>query len=680
MSSAVAQCGVVIPTFNGAGLTAACLDTLLRHPPDRCDQHIVVVDDGSTDDTAQTLGRFGSEITFVRLDDNQGFARACNAGARAAGDCDYLVFLNNDTLPTGGWLDALVAEAEGPATPAAVGARLLFPDGQVQHAGVVIGQDRWPHHLYAGLPGSHPAVERSRDVTAVTAACLLIGREEFEALGGFDPAFHNGYEDVDLCLRLGERGRSIRYCHRSIVFHLESVTRWPTGEPTDLGGAAAVFDERWRGRVEPDDVEHYLADGLLSFSYGAYYPLTLEMAPELGVMHRDAAAFTAMDRLLQTRADQVMELLSRETRRQLGSRAATAAPSLTPAVRRSEPELVARGREHLLYGGGSGRLVSVLLPVKDGAAFLGELLPVLLRQALAVRLEIIAVDSGSADDSVALLTHHGATVLAIPAAEFNHGETRNLLASRAQGDTLIFLSQRARPTGDGWLAPLVAALDGDPEVAGVCSRVLPYPTADLLTRRDGELELSGAGERSRRQITDWAAYTTMTEHERRVFLNFHTVSAAIRAEAWRRTPFQAVRTLGEDLLWARQVVESGWAIVHEPASTVHHSHDYSLSELFARNVDDGIANHDINGRTVERDQIVTQITALAAQDWSYLRAAEGLDGAELERLQLEAVLRRTAQAVGQWLGSNYERMVPGTASQFSAMPAAREHPTNGTGS
>ena len=208
---------------------------------------------------------------------------------------------------------------------------------------------------------------------------------------------------------------------------------------------------------------------------------------------------------------------------------------------------------------------------------------------------------------------------------------------------LVFLSQRARPTGDRWLAPLIATLDADPEVVGVCSRVLPYPTADLLTRREAELELSGSGDRARRQITDWAAWTATSEHERRVFINFHTVSAAIRAEAWRRTPFQPVRTLGEDLLWAREVIESGWALVYEPASAVHHSHDYSLDELFARNVDDGIANRDINGRAFARDQIVPQIMALTRQDWSYLRHTAGLAGAELEELQLEAVLRRAAQ-------------------------------------
>ena len=145
-------------------------------------------------------------------------------------------------------------------------------------------------------------------------------------------------------------------------------------------------------------------------------------------------------------------------------------------------------------------------------------------------------------------------------------------------------------------------------------------------------------------------------------LNFHTVSAAIRAEAWRRTPFRSVRTLGEDLLWAREVMEAGWALVHEPASCVHHSHDYSLHELFARNVDDGIANRDITGRAVDARQILPQIMAMARGDWTYLREAAGLSADELEQWQLESVLRRTAQTVGQWLGTNHKELPVGTAA------------------
>lgn len=663
-------CAVIIPTHNGAALTTACVDGLLRLEPERATQRIVVVDDGSDEPLDASLARFGERVQLVRLAANRGFAGACNAGAAAAGDCEHLVFLNNDTLPTRGWLDALAQDAQSDPRTGAVGARLLFPNGQVQHAGIAIGQDLRPHNLYAGFPASHAAVLRPREVAAVTAACMLVPRTVFEALGGFDPAFHNGFEDVDLCLRMRERGLTVRYCPASVVYHLESVTRWPDGTPVGVEQASRAFDERWRERLQADDLEHYLRDGLISLDYGSHYPLRIAVSPELAVRAEGSAGFCELDRALAARSEQVMSLLARETRRSLRARASvqTLASALSPAGE-AEPALIARGRPRAL--GRGGRLISVLLPVKNGASELRALLPRVLSQSISARIEIVAVDSGSQDDSVQVLRRHGATVLSIPPSRFDHGLTRNLAASHAGGDVLVLLTQRALPADDRWLAPLVGALDADPEVVGACSRVLPRQDADLLTRLDAERELSSSPARRRAQITDWPAYAALTDDARRAFLNFHTVSAAIRAEAWRRTPFRSVRTIGEDLLWAREVLEDGWALVHEPGSRVLHSHDYSLAELLARNVDDGVAVHDISGRELRSDQLAEQITALALDDWERIRAGTDAQGEELDRLQIQAVLRRAAQAVGQWLGVNCDRLAPGTAAQFSAVARAR---------
>ncbi len=169
---------------------------------------------------------------MVALDVNGGFATACNAGAAQAGTVDWLVFLNNDTIPIAGWLDALLdgveREPDGDEV-GIVGAKLLFPNGTVQHAGVAIGRDRWPRHLYTGFPGEHEAVNRPKRLAAVTAACMLVRRDLFEQLGGFDAAFHNGYEDIDLCHRATAAGYAIRYEPSAVLYHLESVTRWPDG-------------------------------------------------------------------------------------------------------------------------------------------------------------------------------------------------------------------------------------------------------------------------------------------------------------------------------------------------------------------------------------------------------------------------------------------------------------------
>jgi len=293
---------VVIPVHNRSRLTAACLDALVAEPLG-LEAEIIVVDDASTDDTAAVLAT--RPVRVVSHAANTGFAVACNDGAAAASG-RYVVFLNNDTVPRAGWLAALVAEADAHPAAAVVGARLLYPDGTVQHAGLVIGEDRNPHHAYAGFPGEHPAVLRSRAFQAVTGACLLVRRDVFTAAGGFDPAFRNGHEDVDLCLRLGEAGHGVRYCAESVVVHLESATRGRGGAEAAANGR--LYRERWAAKVRPDDLRLYADDGLLRVSYRDTHPVRLHADPLLASVH-DGQRERAAERLLQWRAAQVAELL-----------------------------------------------------------------------------------------------------------------------------------------------------------------------------------------------------------------------------------------------------------------------------------------------------------------------------------------------------------------------------------
>ena len=221
MSGAV-KATVVVPVHGRAGLTRRCLEQVLADLPPDCE--VVVVDDASPDETPQVLADFGKSIRVLRLPENGGYGAACNAGAEGASG-DHLVFLNNDTVPEAGWLEALLRHAGENPGAWAVGAKLLYPTGAVQHAGVVFGQDGYPHNLYAGFPADHPAVNRSRRLQAVTGACMLIRRDAFERANGFDPGFHNSMEDVDLCLRIGENGGEVHFCPEAVVTHLESATR-----------------------------------------------------------------------------------------------------------------------------------------------------------------------------------------------------------------------------------------------------------------------------------------------------------------------------------------------------------------------------------------------------------------------------------------------------------------------
>ncbi|HLB21534.1 MAG TPA: glycosyltransferase family 2 protein, partial [Solirubrobacteraceae bacterium] len=298
-------CSIVVPVHGRARLTARCLDALLGELPAGCE--VIVVDDASPDQTPALLRSYGERIRTLTLAANVGYARACNEGAAIAAH-DDLVFLNNDTRPLPGWLHAISRHARE-RQAAVVGAKLLYPDGSVQHAGVVIGQDGYPHNLYAGLPADHPAVNRSRRLQAVTGACMLVRRRAFERAGGFDPGYVNSLEDVDLCLRIGQAGGKVHYCHEAVLIHLESASR---GRDDRFAKSVERYRERWRDCARRDDLTVYAEDGLLEVEYPDAYPLRLTISPRLAVV--DAGREAQIEALLEGYAAQVCDLLAEVVR------------------------------------------------------------------------------------------------------------------------------------------------------------------------------------------------------------------------------------------------------------------------------------------------------------------------------------------------------------------------------
>ncbi|MGH6692935.1 MAG: glycosyltransferase family 2 protein, partial [Gammaproteobacteria bacterium] len=122
---------IIVPAHGRAGLTRQCLQTLLGQAHETS-WEVLLVDDGSPDDVRKAVDVEDSSLRVIRREENGGFARACNAGAAAAKG-EFLLFLNNDTLPREGWLDALVAHAREHPQAGVLGSRLLYPDGSIQH-------------------------------------------------------------------------------------------------------------------------------------------------------------------------------------------------------------------------------------------------------------------------------------------------------------------------------------------------------------------------------------------------------------------------------------------------------------------------------------------------------------------------------------------------------------------
>jgi GT2 family glycosyltransferase len=654
---AAPRCSVIIPVYNHSLLTRNCLESIFSSASAARDFEVIVADDGSTDATRELLQSYGGRIRVVSHAANAGFARSCNDAAAVAAS-EYLIFLNNDTTGQSGWLDALVRYADQHPEAAVVGSKLLFPNDTVQHAGMAIAEDGEPRHLYTGFPADHAAVNRSRKFQAVTGACLLIRRQDFERAKGFDSSFANGYEDVDLCLRLGDFGREIHYCHESVLYHLEAVTREVRIED---GRNRELFHKRWAKRVRSDELHYYVEDQLLKIDYRPLYPIGLSVSPLLAVIN-GAERECRVDRLLESRSRQVLGLLKdtirlnvRVQEMELHSQRLQVGGS-TPAHDSrafAEPRVICRGTTQWQSDHSSGRTISIILPIKNGAAKLRDLLPAILAQQTRDQIEIIAVDSASTDESVELLKQSNATVIAIDPRSFNHGLTRNLAARYARGSIYVFLNQSTLPADEHWLANLVRPFESDPSLAGVCGRVLPRKDAGLLMAREISRNINAGTERIVTAITDWEEYRSLKPEKLRLFVNFHSLSAAMRAEVFQRIPFREAN-FAEDLIWGKDVLEAGYRIQYEPSSLVFHSHNYSLLDTFRRNFDDGAACASITGRQLAESDVAPGIAHLIRDDCRYLEQECGLEGPEFEQWRLASAMNRTAQIIGHWLGVNYQ--------------------------
>jgi GT2 family glycosyltransferase len=241
---------IVIPVFNKLELTRQCLRAIALTAAD-VPHEVIVVDDGSTDGTA---GFLNAEETAGRLravagSQNAGFGAACNRGAELAYG-EHVLFLNNDTIPLPGWLEAMLDAVQTDPEVGAVGARLLYPDWTIQHAGIAFSEQSTPFHTHRGAAMDDPAVLDARDVPAVTGACLLVRSHLLLQLGGFSSAYRMYVEDVDLCFAVWAAGYRVRYCPEAVLLHLENASMASVAWRDSLVRAGwATLRSRWAGRL-----------------------------------------------------------------------------------------------------------------------------------------------------------------------------------------------------------------------------------------------------------------------------------------------------------------------------------------------------------------------------------------------------------------------------------------------
>jgi rhamnosyltransferase len=301
--------------------------------------------------------------------------------------------------------------------------------------------------------------------------------------------------------------------------------------------------------------------------------------------------------------------------------------------------------------------VSIILLTKNGSRYIGEVLQAVLIQAAPPQHEVILIDSGSTDGTWETACSFPIHTHRIPPEEFNHGETRNLGARLASSKSLylVYLTQDATPLAN-WLENLLHPLRRDTEVAGAFSRHMPRPTCSPSMARlmKTEWQQTGTPERVVKKVSELGVY----ERNRAFLAYFSNTSSAIRRSVWEEHPFRPLE-FAEDAEWADRVLRAGYTLIYEPASRVLHSHDYSLWQQLAQNVDHARAMRQIHclpeharaqpGRTVRR--LIHQ----TLKDWRYIWRMEASVAAKI-RWVLHAPLWHLATEVGIHVGSRAEKL------------------------
>jgi len=246
-TAAAPRASIVIPVHGAFAHTLACLRALAAHPP-KASFELIVVDDASPDDTLAKLTRVDGLRVHAR-ETNGGFIAACNDGAALARG-EFLVFLNNDTVPQPGWLDALLETFDAHANVGLVGAKLVYPDGRLQEAGGVVFADGSGWNYGRGESPDDCRFAYVRDADYCSGAAIAIPRPLFERFDGFDvryaPAY---YEDTDLAFAVRGAGLRVLYQPASLVVHDEGAT---SGTDLAQGPKAAqvrnqsTFARKWQ--------------------------------------------------------------------------------------------------------------------------------------------------------------------------------------------------------------------------------------------------------------------------------------------------------------------------------------------------------------------------------------------------------------------------------------------------
>jgi len=314
----------------------------------------------------------------------------------------------------------------------------------------------------------------------------------------------------------------------------------------------------------------------------------------------------------------------------------------------------------------SAQVVSVVVPVKDGARYLGAVLAAVAGQEVEAEVEILVIDSGSSDGSREIARRAGARVVEIAPEEFGHGRTRNLGMELARGERVAFLTQDATPASPSWLAALSAALDAGEDVGLAFGPHLPRPDTSPAVARELEEFFAGMGAEAVVQRAGAAP-----EGPAAFFSN---VNSCVERACWEAVRFRDV-AYAEDQAFARDALAAGWAKAYAPEAGVLHAHDYPWAQFMRRYFDEyrGLRRTTGHIEPVKPKTMLRDAAALAKRDaaWAAARGG-GASGPRRAFLGARSGAHHAGRAVFSALGSRFDRLPAGVERRLSLEGTARD--------
>lgn len=305
------------------------------------------------------------------------------------------------------------------------------------------------------------------------------------------------------------------------------------------------------------------------------------------------------------------------------------------------------------------KTVTVAIPVLNGGARLAETLAAVRDQRVEADVELLVADSGSTDGSRAVAERAGAEIIDIPPGDFSHGGTRNLLAERARGTHVAFLTQDATPADQRWLARLLEAFALADDVGLVFGPYRARPDATPMVRRELDEWFGGFAPDGRARVD------RARDPDRARVAFFTDANGCVAKAAWEQVPFRPV-SYAEDQMLARDLLAAGWAKAYAPDAAVTHSHEYGARERLRRSFDEARALHEVHGQHFPGGAVrMGMVVQREVRDDLRLLEREGASPGRRAALVPRSVAHHAARALGATLGSRAGRLPPRVRSVLS---------------